>query len=113
MKDRAIGKPKQVYVLSTAYAPAMGHTNRRDRDGNVIQKPTCINVYNHNMGGVDLMDQQLDGIDTLRKILQMVQEVIPETGDAVCLIISQTLQAPGWKGCLSFLSPRCMHSNSY
>ena len=67
MKDRAAGKPKEVYVLSTAHAPAMGHTNKRDKDGNVIQKPTCINAYNHSMGGVDLMDQQLDGIDVLRK----------------------------------------------
>ena len=66
-KDKANGKPKVVYVLSTAHAPVMGNTNRRDRDGNVIQKPTCINSYNHNMGGVDLMDQQLDGIEALRK----------------------------------------------
>ena len=67
MKDRAVGKPKEVYVLSTTHAPAMDHTNKRDKDGNVIQKPTCINAYNHIMGGVDLMDQQLDGIDVLRK----------------------------------------------
>ena len=45
----------------------MGHTNKRDKDGNIIQKPTCINAYNHSMGGVDLMDQQLNGIDVLRK----------------------------------------------
>ena len=66
MKDRAAGKPKEVYVLSTAHAPAMGHTNKRDKDGNFLQKPTCINAYNHSMGGVDLMDQQLDGIHVLR-----------------------------------------------
>ena len=45
----------------------MGHTNKRDKDGNVIQKPTCIDAYTHSMGGVDLMDQQLDGINVLRK----------------------------------------------
>ena len=67
MQDKSTGKPKMVYALSTAFAPGMGNTNRRDRDGNVIQKPTCINSYNHNMGGVDLMDQQLDGINVLRK----------------------------------------------
>ena len=67
MKDRAAGKPKEVYVLSAAHAPAMGHTNKRDKDGNVIQKPTCINIYNHSMGGVDLMELRLDGIDVLRK----------------------------------------------
>ena len=36
MKDRAAGKPKVVYLLSTAHAPAMGHTNKSDKDGNVI-----------------------------------------------------------------------------
>ena len=57
MKGRAAGKPKEVYVLSTAHAPAMGLTNKRDKDGNIIQKH----------GRVDVMDQQLDGIDVLRK----------------------------------------------
>ena len=45
----------------------MGNTAKRDRDGNIIQKPMSIISYNHNMGGVDLMDQQLEGIDALRK----------------------------------------------
>ena len=67
LKDRASGKPKVVCVLSTAHTPAMGNTNKRDREGNIVQKPTCIISYNHNMGGVDMMDQQLDGIDVLRK----------------------------------------------
>ena len=67
MKDRTAGKPKVVYAFSTAHAPAMGHTNKRDKDGNDIQKPTCINAYNHSMGGVDLIDQQIDGIDVLGK----------------------------------------------
>ena len=54
-------------VLSIANAPAVGHTNKRDKDGNIITKPTCIISYNHNMDGVDMMDQQLDAIDVLRK----------------------------------------------
>ena len=66
-KNRMNGKPKEVYVLSTAHAPAMGHTNKRDKDGNTIIKPTCIISYNQNMGGVHMMDQQLDAIDVLRK----------------------------------------------
>ena len=67
LKDRASRKPKVVCVLSTAHTPAMGNTNKRDREGNIVQKPTCIISYNHNMGGVDMMDQQLDGIEVLRK----------------------------------------------
>ena len=35
-KNRSNGKPKEVYVPSTAHAPAMGHTNKRDKDGNNI-----------------------------------------------------------------------------
>ena len=43
----------------------MKNTNRVDTDGNVIQKPTSIIDYNHNMVGVDLVDQQLDSLDVL------------------------------------------------
>ena len=66
-KDRKSGPPKVVNILSTAQGAALGATARRDRDGNLVQKPTSIISYNHNMGGVDLMDQQLEGIDALRK----------------------------------------------
>ena len=66
-KDISRGRPKIVHVLSTAHPPSMGQTRKRDKDGNVVQKPTGIISYNHNMGGVDMMDQQLEGIDVLRK----------------------------------------------
>ena len=66
-RDSARGQPKVVYVLSTSHGAAMKNTNRVDTDGNVIQKPTSIIDYNHNMGGVDLVDQQLDSLDVLRK----------------------------------------------
>ena len=63
-KYRSSGKPKIVHVLSTAHLPSMGQTRKGDKDGNVVQKPIS---YNHNMGGVDMMDQQLECIDVLRK----------------------------------------------
>ena len=66
-KTDKVGKPKEVYVLSTAYVPTMGETNKREKDGNIIIKPTCIITYNHNVGGVDMIDQQLDIIHVLRK----------------------------------------------
>ena len=65
--DSARGQPQVVYVLSMSHGAAMKNTNRVDTDGNVIQKPTIIIDYNHNMGGVDLVDQQLDSLDVLRK----------------------------------------------
>ena len=32
MKDRRAGKPKVVYALNAAHAPAMSHANKRDKD---------------------------------------------------------------------------------
>ena len=66
-KDRSSGRQKIVHVLSRAHPPSMGQTRKRDKDCNVVQKPTCIISYNHNISGVDMMDQQLEGIDALRK----------------------------------------------
>ena len=69
-KHRSNRKPREVYVLSITHAPAMGHTNKRDKDGNFITKRTCIISYNHKRGGVDIMDQQLDVIDVLGKLYE-------------------------------------------
>ena len=66
-KDKAVGKSKILHILSTAHGAEMGNTSKRDRDGNIIQKPRSIISYNHNMGGIDLMDHQLEGLDVLRK----------------------------------------------
>ena len=65
-KDKFTGKPKIVHVLSTAHTPAICNTCKKDKDGNIVQKLTCLIAYNHNMGGVDMMDQQLDGREVLR-----------------------------------------------
>ena len=66
-RDSARWQPKVVYALSMSHGADMKNTKRVDTDGNVIQKPTRIIDYNHNMGGVDLVDQQLDSLDVLRK----------------------------------------------
>ena len=66
-RGSARGQPKVVYVLSTSHEAPMKNTNRVDTDGNVIQKPTNIIDYNHNMGSVDLLHLQLDSLDVLRK----------------------------------------------
>ena len=46
------------------------NTNRVDTGGNAIQKPASITDYNHNVGGVDLVNQKLDSFDVLRKSYQ-------------------------------------------
>ena len=66
-RHSARGQPKVVYVLRTTHGAPMKNTIRVDTDGNVIQKSTSIIDYNHNMGGVDLVDQQLYSLDVLRK----------------------------------------------
>ena len=66
-RNSARRQPKVVYVLHTSHGAAMKNTNRVDTDGNVIQKPTSIIDYNHNMGGLDLVDQQLDSLNVLQK----------------------------------------------
>ena len=76
------GKPKIVHLLTTSHRPAQANTTKRDRDGNIIQKPTCIIDYNYNMGGVDTMDQQLDAID-VEEIIQVVQEALSQANNAV------------------------------
>ena len=90
IKDRIAGQPKDVYVPSTACAPTMGHTIKRDKDRNFIQKQTCINAYYHSMGGVDMMDQQLYGCP--EKVLHIVQEIFPKIGHAVCFISPRAVQ---------------------
>ena len=45
----------------------MKNTNRVETDDNAIQKPTGIPDYNHNIGAVKLVDQQLDSLDAQRK----------------------------------------------
>ena len=74
-KDKSTGKPKIVHVLSTADIPTMGNISKKDKEGNIVQKPACIVAYSHNMGGVDIMDQQLDDIEVLRKWYQWYKKL--------------------------------------
>ena len=56
-----------VHLLSTAHANTVDNSGKLDKDGNAVKKPSCILQYNNSMGGVDLMDQQLDSLIVLRK----------------------------------------------
>lgn len=74
-KDKSPGKPKIVHVISTKHGAKMMNTNSKDADGNIIKKPEAIVYYNHNMGGIDRMDQQLHGIQVLRKTYKWYQKI--------------------------------------
>jgi len=53
--------------LSTDHANKVAASSKKDKDGNDIVKPTCVLDYNRSMGGVDLMDQQLESLLVIRK----------------------------------------------
>ena len=74
-KDKTPGKPKIVHVISTKHSAKMKDTSKVDAEGNIIKKPEAIMYYNKNMGGVDLMDQQLHGIQVLRKTYKWYQKI--------------------------------------
>ena len=59
-KDKAANQQKVVYMLSICHLPDMLNT------GNVM-KAGLVMAYNQNMGGIDHVDQQLDGVHILRK----------------------------------------------
>ena len=109
-KGRSNGKPKEVCVLSTAHAPVIGHTNKRDTDGNIITKPTCIISYNHNIGGVHMMDQQLDAIDALRKSYKWYKKLFLRLVIQCSLSAHKLFKLQGSKcGFLHFLLDVCTH----
>ena len=66
-KDKSQKKPKIVHMLSTRHLANMKNTTNRDAQGNVVQKPEAIMYYYQKMGGVEKIDQQLQGIHVLRK----------------------------------------------
>lgn len=66
-KDKASGKEKVVYMLSTCHQPEMEVVDAYSEEGRVVEKPTAIKSYNIHMGGVDRVDQQLHTLQCLRK----------------------------------------------
>ena len=56
-----------MHLQTTFHKPLQANTSKSDREGNIIQKPSCIIDYNYNMGGEDMVDQQQDSIEVLRK----------------------------------------------
>ena len=67
-RDKTAEKSKIVHVISTKHSARMVNTFKVDGEGNIVSKPEAIVYYNINMGGVDRMDQQLHGIQVLRKL---------------------------------------------
>ena len=67
LQDKSNKKPKVVHLLTTDHPNKVGRSAKKDRAGNDVLKPECVLEYNRKMGGVDLMDQQLDSLPVIRK----------------------------------------------
>jgi len=67
LQDKANKQPKVVCLLSTDHENKVAPSAKADKDGNAVMKPTCVLDYNRCMGGVDLVDQQLDSLLVIRK----------------------------------------------
>ena len=67
VKDKAQGKPKVVHVLLTKHEAKMKDDQKRNADGDIIQKAEPVDYYNNKMRGVDSIDEQLHSIQILRR----------------------------------------------
>ena len=74
-KDKSQKKRKIVHLISTKHAANMKNTTNRDAQANVVQKPEAIVYYNQKMGGVGKIDQQLHGIQVLRKAYKWCHKI--------------------------------------
>jgi len=72
---KANKKLKVVCLLSTDHCNEVVPSSKTDRDGNPVLKPTCVLDYNRCMGGVDLMDQQLQSLLVIRKAYKWYKKV--------------------------------------
>jgi len=49
-------------MLTTDHSNRCVDTGKKTRDGTRVIKPQCITNYNRYMGGVDVVDQQLESV---------------------------------------------------
>jgi hypothetical protein len=61
---------RDVVMLSTIHSNTMTVSNKLDRNGLPIIKPTCVLDYNSYMGGVDTSDQMSKYYSFTRKTLK-------------------------------------------
>ena len=67
IKDKSNKKPKVVYMLTTCHQPTILEVDDYHPEGHAVFKPEAIKAYNHHMGGVNMVHQQLHNLRTLRK----------------------------------------------
>ena len=75
-QDKANKQPKVVCLLSTDHANKVAASSKKHKDSNVLMKSTAILDYNQSMGGVDLLDQQLESLKVYRKSYKCYKNVL-------------------------------------
>ena len=75
IKNKSNGKLKEACMLTTEGRAAMIRTGKTDKDNNPTTKPACIIAYNHKMGGVDTVDQQLRSLSVVRKTYKWYKKI--------------------------------------
>lgn len=104
LKDKSNKKPKEVHLLSTSNKAELVNLGK-NKDGQDIMKPSCVVEYNHNMGGVDVCDQQLHMIQTVRKTYKWYKKLFIRLM-MQCMLASHKLYLlnnPQKKGQVDFL----------
>ena len=86
-------------MLTTAHGKDVSLCTKKDKEGNPVQKPSCVLTYNTCMGGIDLVDQQLDTLLAIRKSYKWYKKVFFRIL-LHCMLSAHTLmqgQVPGRK----------------
>ena len=77
-----------MYLIPTKHSARIVNTSKVYGQGNIVKKPKAIVHYNTNMGGIDRMDQQLHGIQVLRKTYKWYQEMFFASYCCYCLVVT-------------------------
>ena len=64
-----------MHAILTKHSARMVNMSKVDAQCNYVRKPEAIVYYNTNMGCVDRMDQQLHGIQVMRKTYKWYQKI--------------------------------------
>jgi len=76
LQDKSNKQGKVVFLLSSDYGNDVVSSGKQTKDGEVVMKPTCVSDYNKNMGGVDMMELQLESLLVIRKAYKWYKKLI-------------------------------------
>jgi len=75
LQDKSNKKPKIVHMLTTDNSNCCVDTDKKTKDGTPVIKQHCITDYNRYMGGVDVVDQQLESVLAIRRSFKWYKKI--------------------------------------